>query len=555
MQGAASFESKHYNASVAQFAAGLDSIALAAKSDSCGLKSVAAAIGKLSARLAAAVAKVEKGRGVKIVVGSADIYDELYSAAVDLKTGDYAGVGMELGMLLRQLKASTCETKACIVMEGILASLQVGFVDLTACSADVDQAWSQILALTEALELKEWKQAFAHLGALLDELGESVSACGIPKIGSILSKTAAELHDDALVTFIDRSVQMLVSGADVTPDIQKIIVDFQTNQWASLGKDLGSLSDLISGHGCKSFVCRLIEGVLQEAKLTLTDLEPCTNDLRLAENKFTAGAAIWRQGQPGNAVRYWAAGLNEVAQSVDACGLTQQLSYIKQEANVLGLGNVTMLDGAARVLVHGKDFYEALYHAVLDIEHHDYRSAGSKMAAVMNQLSQWSVGHVCTSDACYVVNGVLQYFGDLQNDEKACKSDFKNMWGNFTTAYSELSHMHDGLFSFSYNKTLVTMGIHDIGHAFSALSDSVSACHLEGLANILDKLANQLGLEPEIGWVEELIHIVINGVSIEQEVADACGDFTGENWPAFGYNLAKLAKTLLTSDRQAAIIV
>lgn len=50
---------------------------------------------------------------------------------------------------------------------------------------------------------------------------------------------------------------------------------------------------------------------------------------------------------------------------------------------------------------------------------------------------------------------------------------------------------------------------------------------------------------PEVGWLEELLHILIEGVHIEQEVGDACVDYGDGNWAGFGYNIAKLVKTLL----------
>ena len=57
-----------------------------------------------------------------------------------------------------------------------------------------------------------------------------------------------------------------------------------------------------------------------------------------------------------------------------------------QEATVFGLGNVTFIDDAVKVIVHGAGFYKALGAAVVDIMNHDYRSAGSQMAVVVTDL-------------------------------------------------------------------------------------------------------------------------------------------------------------------------
>ena len=76
---------------------------------------------------------------------------------------------------------------------------------------------------------------------------------------------------------------------------------------------------------------------------------------------------------------------------------SQQLNYMEQEAKVLGFGSATMLGEVAKILVHGSDFYEELYGAAQDFENHDFRAAGKKVTKVMNDLSEWTKGHLCTS--------------------------------------------------------------------------------------------------------------------------------------------------------------
>ena len=76
------------------------------------------------------------------------------------------------------------------------------------------------------------------------------------------------------------------------------------------------------------------------------------------------------------------------------------------------------------------------------------------------------------------------------------------------------------------------------------MSEAVSACHVQDLAEMLAALAAKLGASPEIEVVEEALKIIIEGVSIEQEIALACEDFADSNWVGFGFELAKLIKTL-----------
>jgi len=549
--GAKAIEQKDYKSAVADFAAGLDVVAKSTVADSCGLKGIASAVGDLSPKLKAAVIKVENSSAVKILVGSADVYDELYTAAIDIKNKDYAGAGMEMGALLAQLRASGCTTKACIVMEGLLGTLQVELTDLKACEADFEKEWNDIQNFTADLKGKNWNQALLVLGNFLNSVGQSVSACGIPKVGKILEAAAQALHEDSVANVIQEVVAVLVRGADITPDFQKIIVDVDHEDWANLGKDLGVLSDWITTDTqCHSFVCHLVEGILKEADMALTDLKPCEAKLRLSETEFIGCAQNFEHGTPGTGLQYCAAGLNYLAQSVSACGLQQQLQYMEQEANVLGLGNFSVLGDAARILVHGADFYEELYTAIQDIKKHDYRGAGSNLARVMNQLSQWTTGHLCTSPACYVVNGVMQYLSDLEHDLKACKNDFKWTWGNFSSSFKDITagETKDGHFHFNENKTLIKKGVNELGMAFKDMSNIVHDCHLVELADILEKLAVKLGLAPEVTYIEETIKILVEGVSIEREISDACNDWEAKNWPSFGYNLVKIGEQLLTKE-------
>jgi hypothetical protein len=410
--------------------------------------------------------------------------------------------------------------------------------------ADVDAAGGELTALTQNLEGKKWSEALLNMGNFLKDLGDAVQGCGVPQIGAVLEDTAKKLNAGGLATMIGDVVQILVAGADVTPDIQRIIVDAEGKQWASLGQDLGVLSDWISSTHCNSFVCRLVEGLLEEADMALTNLKPCEDELREAEGAFTDGAALWKKDQHRSAVKSWATGLNNIAQSVSACGLAQELGWIQQEANVLGLGNITAIGDVVQVIVHGADFYESLYAAVQDFEKHDYRSAGSELSKVMNQLSQWTTGHLCTSDVCYVVSGMLQYLADMQGDIQSCKKDFEEVGGNLSAGYHDLTENGADGFHFKHDAASIRRGVNDLGKAIEAFSHIVGDCHMQELAIIIEKLAEQLGIAPEVAWIEDVIKIMIDGVEIEQDVAAACEDYAVQDWPGVGYNVIKLAKIL-----------
>jgi hypothetical protein len=195
---------------------------------------------------------------------------------------------------------------------------------------------------------------------------------------------------------------------------------------------------------------------------------------------------------------------------------------------VLGFGNITALGKIDKILVHGADFYEDLYGTFVDFSKHDYRAAGSDLGKVLDQLSQWTKGHSCQSDFCYVVVGILQFMGDIEGSVGECKADFKLAFGNFSAGFHALANnTHDPVFNYQHDKAAVKEGVNDIGAGMKLVAKGVGDCHLQEFADLLAKLAAKLGLVPEISWLEDLLEIMIDGVQIGNEVGDACAGLFG----------------------------
>jgi len=551
------FKQKQYTEAVAAIAGGLDDLATAFATDACGFEKVAAILSEVVPKLAGAVVKVENSTAVKILVGAADVYDELYKAAVDLENGDSTDFGIEIGLLLSKLRATSCNTSACTVLEGIMAALQLEATDFKVCAPDIDKAWASTEAALTQFENKNYTAGLTDLSVSVSAMATAVKDCGATDFALILEDVATKLGAPAVATEIGAAVQVLVEGADLTLDIQKLVQDAKANSWSSVGHDLGSLATWLSSTGCKSFVCKLVEGLLNAAAIPFQSLEACEADLKEAEQDFTAGAAAMGQKQIGAAAKYWASALNHVAKSTQDCGLASELSFMEQEANLLGFGNITALGDAAQIIIHGADFYEDVYGAFEAFETHDYRTAGTDLGKVMDQLSQWTAGHACTSPVCYVVMGMMQFLGDIEGDIKSCEADLKHSWGNFSAAYQQLKSKDLSMmspaqrfesnsdFAFVSSSPNIKAGIQDLGYALESIASGVKDCHLADLAEILAKLATELGIEPEVKWVEEVLKILIDGVEIENEIGTACIDYSEDNWIGFGYNIIELIKNLL----------
>jgi hypothetical protein len=538
--GVTKMHSQNVTGAVQDFAQGLDTLAKALDNDSCGLKNLADVLSKIAPKLAKAIVKDNT-----VIVEYADVYDELFAAAIAVEDGDVVAFGMAVGRMLQSLRASGCKTKFCVVLQGILGTLQLESADFAQCSSDADSAWAHMESAVSDFERKSWGPGVSNLASAVSMTAKAVSDCGVSDLAKILEDTATKLGDSALATEIGSVASILVEGADVTDQLSKTAADFKSKNYNALGSDLHQLSSMLAGTKCSSIVCKVVEGLLNMAGTAYQDLQACSSDLRAAETNFIAGSQDFKGKKYGSGLNQWATGLNSVAKAVKDCGLEDELGFIEQEANVLGLGNVTIVGDIGSIVVHGADFYEQLYQTLQDLETHDWRSAGHDMGAVLDQLSTWTKGHACTSDMCYVVVGVLQFMGDIDGSVKECETDFKDAWDDFKDGFDAFADSHHSIFHFEHNADKVKEGVKAFGNGMKQVAKAVTDCHLEEFAELLTELAVKLGIVPEVGWLEELLHILIEGVHIENEVGDACVDYGDGNWVGFGYNVAKLVKTLL----------
>merc|ERR1712107_423428 len=96
------------------------------------------------------------------------------------------------------------------------------------------------------------------------------------------------------------------------------------------------------------------------------------------------------------------------------------------------------------------------------------------------------------------------------------------------------------IFHWSKSAHNISAGIGDIGVGLHALASSVSDCHMEELADIIRKLAVELGVSPMVFWAESLLHILIRGPDIVNDFAGALTSYGQHNFAGFGFYLIKL---------------
>ena len=477
---------------------------------------------------------------------------------------------MEVGKLISVIQTAGCESAACRIFVGLLETAQLVATDYTACIVAIDETGTEFESAITAFESKDLKTGVKDLAKGVKDLADDMTVCDVEEFAKILEDMAGALGADDLVKEIGTVALILVEGQDITNDIEMLVTDYQVGDMAKVGRDLGTIATFLSDEvHCTNIVCKIVEGILEGAEIVLTDLKQCKADFKAAEDDFVSGWNAWASDDKKTAITDLSKGIRQIGTALSDCGLQEELAFLEHEANVFGLSNVTALDKAGEavaILIHGFDFYDNVFDMVTDVEKHDFRAAGKEIQVIMDDLSTWSTGHVCQNTWCYVVEGIMEAEAIIEGDVRQCEQDFENAWGEFGAAValfnsqveladelsSELQRkLQEGGHLSADDKALkaaisskVTDAVKDIGKGLEDIAKGVDDCHLDEFAELLTKLAAELAV-PEVSWVAEVLHILVHGAEIVEEVGKACEDFGDENWVRFGFDIAKLVKVLL----------
>merc|ERR1711972_579221 len=115
----------------------------------------------------------------------------------------------------------------------------------------------------------------------------------------------------------------------------------------------------------------------------------------------------------------------------------------------------------------------------------------------------------------------MEFLSDLEHDVGKCKADITGAWDEFEDGFKKLSGHKDIFSSFDKAEQNITRGINDLGRGLNDLAAGVNDCHLKELATIIAKLSLKFSGVPELKWINDVLKILIDGVSIEKDLANA----------------------------------
>jgi hypothetical protein len=555
-------------ASVETVAKGFDDLAQVLIADTCQITQLGNLLKIFSEKLGQAVID-----GDSVVIEYASIYDDLYVAAEAAEAKDWDAFGVAIGKLVTVVRAAGCESSACRIFIGLMEAVELAAEDYDTCLTAIDATGADFTDAVTAFEAKDFGTGLAKLAQGVADIAHDVDACDVESMAAILEDMAKALGLDNVAEEIGEVVLVLVEGKDITIDIENLVKDSAAGRYEAVGKDLGDISSFLKNElKCNTVVCEVLEGICEGAAIVMKNLKVCEAELGQAEDELVGGFKLFQQGDRQEGVLEMSKGMRQIGTAITDCGLEEELDFIKHEAEVFGLA--TAGDGLS-ILVHGFELYDDVYDTVDEVTKSDWRAAGLSIHKILDELNGWTSDNMCDNTWCYVVEGMMEAEQIIEGDIKQCESDFENAWTEFTNAYNlfenkmeevrmvqgYLSGQEEGVSAEMRRKLQnlsdeeiedlksgiadsIKEAIKDIGLGLEDVAKGVDDCHLDDFAELLTKLAAELAV-PEVSWIAEVLHIVVHGAEIVEEIGEACEDFGDSNYVRFGFDIAKLIKVLL----------
>eukprot|EP00003_Mantamonas_plastica_P025474 TRINITY_DN4_c0_g2_i1.p1 TRINITY_DN4_c0_g2~~TRINITY_DN4_c0_g2_i1.p1 ORF type:complete len:743 (-),score=285.52 TRINITY_DN4_c0_g2_i1:1999-4227(-) len=554
------FQSKNYISAVKGLATGLDSIAESVKD--CQLEKMAQILVTESAKLKLGNIS-EVNNIVSILVKDADVYDAIFGAVSDASQSNWAGFGGKIGNLVNDLQLTEhCSSPMCQIIEALLESMEVVGADLSGqCATDLENSWDDLKSALTDFKSKNWRDGLKKAASTLHDIGSALNDCNLSQLALIVQKAATQLGASN-VTWISGDIKILISGGDIVDDLLDIGKDFGSDDYSAVGQSLGDLITRIGTFKCSTPVCVILNGILEELQIVVTNLKACESDIGAAYTDFENLVHNFHGHHYGDGLKDLANGLYKVADGIQACQLPELADKLNAQAQQLGISQVKKVDNIIHIASGGAAIYEEIFAAVSAFESHNFRSFGNNLGKAFLKLMTMSSKFGCSQDEeiCTLVQGALQGLNLIQ-DLKKCKADLKAVKTDFEAAFADFRKDHalspaggEEVEEFFWSRKRrrehreVKAGLKELGQALDATRNAIVDCDLEQFAELIAKLVAKLGgATGFIGWLEEAFKIIVEGVNIFDHIKALVHAFEQrpKNWLGIGFNIAELVKELV----------
>ncbi|KAG9395365.1 Anaphase-promoting complex subunit 5 [Carpediemonas membranifera] len=466
---------------------------------------------------------------VKVIVNDVDLANYIYDAVKALDAHDYVKFGTLCGTIVAELRASSCTSEACIVIEGILEGANIFFPDLSKCSKDLEDGYDDIKTGFTTITGGHIATGIQDVATGLDKFGAAVQDCELPELAQLIQTEASHLTK-ADVSGIGKYAKLIVKGVDIYDDVYKASEDLANHDFAGAGLAIGDFLSQIRGASCKSEGCQLVVGLLQALNIVLPDLETCESDFDSAFNAFEDGIASAKAGHWSRTIDDFGNGLHEISQGVSACHLTQLAELFDQEASHIKGSKVSEAEGIVKILVGGLDLFDDIDDAYKSYEKGDITDMGKNIGNVVSALR--SIG--CTSRGCKFAEGILSAVSEAIIDFAPCASTLEQAMTAFEQGVKYIEEEKwDAAFK-AFN-----LGLEDVASA-------TKTCLIPHLEDDLNNFAKLFKLGKTEGITGDL-KILVAGINIFEDLQLASTSFKSGDYAAFGQTLGSIM-SIVKSD-------
>jgi hypothetical protein len=439
---------------------------------------------------------------------------------------------------------STSSSPVLEVIDGFLKGLGVSGIDVDTCAGSLYNSEQAITVAIDKFQNKEIGEGVDQLGVFAHELSVAVGPCNVGQVPSLLDQLSKALHLSK-VKWIDDVVSVWISGSKDELNIEKIVSDWESQDYNSFGVDMASFVEDIKNmlHCHKDDqVCIVLQSILAETISVLPDFGECEANVADLKKDLEIASQGYEAEDMDKVIDGVVAFIEGLGSVIAPCHLRDLARLLHDTSSKLKTAKITThYFGEPTITVGPVDLSNILKDLLLAWKERDYEEVGLVMTKLVTILRTYN----CDSKMCTVVDGLLRAFGILAYDMKDCKN-------YFNTAENDFDEFVKYFKSEEYKTALVSLQ-----KGSEALSQGVSACQLKSVASLIDEEAKKLNLG-DVSIVDDVVHIIIEGNDIFSSVDAVVNALESKDYDRVGNSLMNLVNeiqsTVCSEDDKTCVI-
>jgi len=234
------------------------SSALSKDVDTCGLTDQIKFVTNEALVLGLANFTIGEGKIISAIVHGQDFAQNLGDGFVAVLDGNYRAAGSNFGKAMDDLSTWTtghlCTADVCYIVNGALQYFSDIGGDMKRCRQDFKSEWEsfhaafhEVSGLTDRLEWRKDTRnitaGMLHISTGLKALSDSVGACHLQELSTILGELAAKLGIAPHVAFVEGILKLRINGVEIVDDVAAAFASFANKRWADFGYGVVQLID------------------------------------------------------------------------------------------------------------------------------------------------------------------------------------------------------------------------------------------------------------------------------------------------------------------------